>query len=184
VSIARQTGELLAALHTVPCHDLPLLALDWPTFALERASACVSFQRERHLAAAAVEKLPSLLDDGAPLVPDARRALLHADLHHEHVLLEAHGNDWRITGMIDFGDAVVGHPEYDLIAPVFFVAGDDHARLHALFEGAGFRCNEAASRRMMAWSAMHRFNALARFLPPEHGAEAIESLRARYWPVA
>jgi hypothetical protein len=47
----------------------------------------------------------------------------------------------------------------------------------------GFRCDERASRRLMAWSVMHRFNALSRYLPAPYGADALEHLRARYWPV-
>lgn len=29
---------------------------------------------------------------------------------------------------------------------------------------------------------MHRFNALSRYLPAPRGADALETLRARYWP--
>ncbi len=182
-SIGRQVGEALAALHEVPCADLELLTVDWQAFAAERAEACIAFQRTHGLAPAAVAALPEMLARGAPWVPDARRALLHADLHHEHALVEAHGDGWRLTGIIDFGDAVVGHPEYDMLTPAFFVAGADPACLGALFAGAGFSCDSTASHRLMAWSAMHRFNALARFLPADHGADALEDLRSRYWPV-
>lgn len=184
VAVAQQVGEALAALHEVPCADLPLLTPDWSAFAEERAEACGPFQRGRRLAPAAADALPDLLARGRPWVPDGRRALLHADLHHEHVLLEERGGAWRVTGLIDFGDVVVGHPEYDLITPAFFVAGANPQRLRALFAGAGFVCDLAASRRLMAWSAMHRFNALARFLPDDHGADAFETLRRAYWPVA
>lgn len=183
VAVAAQTGEVLAALHAVPCDGLAALTPDWNSFADERAAACVAFQRQYRLAEAAVAEIPAMLARAAPWVPDDRRALLHADLHHEHVLLTPRGDTWNVTGVIDFGDVVVGHPEYDLVTPVFFVARDDRDALRALFAGAGFRCDEAASRRMMAWSTMHRYNALARFLPADHGADALEALRARYWPV-
>ena len=39
------------------------------------------------------------------------------------------------------------------------------------------------SRVVMAWSVMHRFNALSRYLPAPRGADALERIRARYWPV-
>ena len=183
VSIAERAGETLAALHRVSCDGLAALTPDWDAFARERAEVCVAFQRKHKLGEDALAAIPAILDQGTPWVPDGRRGLLHADLHHEHVLLEARGDEWELTGVLDFGDTVVGHPEYDLITPAFFVARGQPGASRALFEAAGFRCDERASRRLMAWSVMHRYNALARFLDGAHDAAALESLRLRYWPV-
>lgn len=183
VSIARSAGETLAALHRVSCEGLDAMTPDWDAFARERAEVCVAFQRKYKLGEDALAAIPGVLERAAPLVPDGRRALLHADLHNEHVLLEARGGAWELTGMLDFGDTVVGHPEYDLITPAFFVARGQPEAQRALFEAAGFRCDETASRRLMAWSVMHRYNALARFLDGPHDAASLESLRQRYWPV-
>lgn len=183
VALGRAVGEVLAALHRVPCDDLPALAVDWNAFAQERAGACVDLQLRHGFEAHALASWPMLLAEAAPLVPDARRALLHADLHYEHVLLEQRGGAWTLTGVLDFGDAVRGHPEYDLITPVFLVVGAHREALRALFEAAGFRCDERTSRRMMAWSVMHRFNALTRYLPTPRSPDALTILRERYWPV-
>lgn len=183
VDLGRAVGETIAALHRVFCDDLPELAADWDAFARERAAACGAFQRRHGFEDEALAALPALLEDGAPLVPDGRRALLHADLHHEHVLLERRAGAWALSGVIDFGDAVVGHPEYELVTPVFLVVGPHPEALGALFDAAGFACDERASRRLMAWSAMHRFNALSRYLPAPRGPDALETLRRRYWPV-
>jgi hygromycin-B 7''-O-kinase len=183
VSIARAVGESLAALHRVPCDDLASLTVDWRAFAAERAAACVAFQRKHGLDEAAAAAIPALLDDAGPLVPDARRVLLHADLHHEHVLLERRGERWVYTGMIDFGDAVVAHPDYELVTPMFFVVAERREAQRAFFDAMGFRCDAQASKRLMAWSAMHRFNALARYVGGPHDASTLEALRGRFWPV-
>jgi hygromycin-B 7''-O-kinase len=183
IDLAAALGESLAALHRVPCDDLPTLTVDWDAFARERAAACAGFQKKYGFVDAALASLPQLLADATPLVPDTTRVLLHADLHHEHALLEHRHGAWALTGLIDFGDAAVGHPDYELVTPVFLVVGDHWEALRVFFDAMGFRCDERASRRLMAWSVMHRFNALSRYLPAPYGADALEHLRARYWPV-
>lgn len=183
VDLAEALGAALAALHRVPCDDLPTLTVDWEAFAQERVAACAAFQRKHGFEDEALAALPELLADAAPLVPDARRVLMHADLHHEHALLEQRSGAWALTGIIDFGDAAVGHPDYELVTPVFLVVKDHREALRAFFDAVGFRCDERASRRLMAWSVLHRFNALSRYLPAPRGADALERIRARYWPV-
>lgn len=183
VALAGDVGASLAALHRLPCDDLPTLTVDWPRFAEARVAACMDFQRRHGLGEAAVEAIPAVLAGGAPLVPDARRALLHADLHHEHVMLTQRDGTWTLSGLLDLGDAVVGHPDYELVTPAFFVVDASTGARAAFFDAVGFRCDERASRRLMAWSVLHRFNALSRYLTAPHDAQVFESLRARYWPV-
>ncbi len=183
VALAEAVGATLAALHATPFDLAPSLAAPWEPFVDARIEACAGFQRRHGLDAAAVEAVPAVVAAGAPLDVDGRRALLHADLHHEHVLLERRDGAWTLTGVLDLGDAVVGHPEYDLVTPAFFVVGPAREARAAFFDAAGLRCDERASRRMMAWSVLHRFNALARFVHAPHGAGVFEALRARYWPV-
>lgn len=180
--VSAQVGEALASLHAVSTEGLDVLACDWGEFTRSRVAAVQEFQRRTGLAEAAVARVPAALAEAEPLIPDARRAFLHGDLHHEHALVARDGDEWNLVGVIDFGDAVIGHPEYDLITPAFFVTQGDRDALLALFEGFEFVCDDRSSRRLAAWSALHQFNALARFLPKDHGADALDVLRERYWP--
>jgi hygromycin-B 7''-O-kinase len=182
--IAAQIGEALGSLHAVPTDGLAPLRIDWSAFALERTRLAGAFQARHGLSGPAVDGLPALFEQARPLVVDDRRALLHADLHHEHILLVQRDNRWNVHAIIDFGDAVVGHPEYELITPVFLAVGPHHDALLAFFSALGFRCDEQSATRLTAWSAMHRFNALSRFLPTLHGADALSLIRDLYWPRA
>jgi hygromycin-B 7''-O-kinase len=180
--VSAQVGEALASLHGVSTRGLDALRCDWREFARARIAAVQGFQRRTGLHESAVERIAAVLEEAAPLIVDDRRALLHGDLHHEHALVERDGDRWNLVGVIDFGDAVIGHPEYDLVTPAFFVAGPDRGALLAMFDAMGFVCDERSSRRLAAWSALHQYNALARFLPANHRADALDELRARYWP--
>lgn len=180
--VSAQVGEALASLHHISTRGLDVLACDWDEFTRARVAAAPDFQRRTGLAASAVERVDSALKEGAPLVPDDRRALVHGDLHHEHALVARDGDQWNLVAIIDFGDAMIAHPEYDLVTPAFFVAGPNRAALFALFDAMGFVCDERGSRRLTAWSTLHQYNALARFLPADHGADALDVVRERYWP--
>lgn len=183
VRVSAQVGEALASLHAVSTRGLEPLARDWVAFARDRSSKALEFQRRTGLHEAAVARIPAWLDAAEPLVPDDRRALVHGDLHHEHAIVAREDDQWNLVAILDFGDAVIAHPEYDLVTPAFFVAGPHDEPLRALFSALSFDCDERASRRLTAWSALHSFNALARFLPAEHDADALEQIRQRYWPV-
>jgi aminoglycoside phosphotransferase (APT) family kinase protein len=77
------------------------------------------------------EAIEAVLATSAP-VPPARRVLIHGDLGAEHVLVDAD----RITGVIDWGDAVIGDPALDLgrlmrdLGPV--AGGGERARFYAV----------------------------------------------------
>jgi len=55
------------------------------------------------------EKVPSLLS------PNTEH-LIHADLTGDHILGEYSNSTWKTYGVIDFGDAIIGSLEYELIA--------------------------------------------------------------------
>ncbi|MDP3278683.1 MAG: aminoglycoside phosphotransferase family protein [Deltaproteobacteria bacterium] len=182
--VSAQVGEALASLHNVSTSGLDALACDWAEFARARIASVQGFQRRTGLHESAVERIRAVLEEAAPLIVDERRALIHGDLHHEHALVERDGDRWNLVGVLDFGDAMIGHPEYDLVTPAFFVARTDRGALEAMFDAIGFVCDERSSRRLVAWSALHQYNALARFLPADHGADALDVIRTRYWPTA
>lgn len=103
-------GRFLRALHQAEIEvDLPVdpnRRADMP-FRVERARACLAD-------AAALwpggERVAEILADAAGLRPSSASALLHGDLHHRHVLVDA----GRLTAVIDWGDACLGDPSIDL----------------------------------------------------------------------
>lgn len=103
-------GRFLRALHQAEIEvDLPVdpnRRADMP-FRVERARACLAD-------AAALwpggERVAEILADAAGLPPSSASALLHGDLHHRHVLVDA----GRLTAVIDWGDACLGDPSIDL----------------------------------------------------------------------
>ena len=114
--IAAQTGSFLSVLHTLPIKEAALKTL--PIRRQKRESWCrlrseVLDKGAAYLAAAHRKKIGDIftfiLDeidfDHLP------KALIHGDFSADHILFDE--ADKRISGVIDFGDLMIGDPAYD-----------------------------------------------------------------------
>lgn len=71
--------------------------------------------------------------------------------------------DWHISGLIDFGDAMLGLPEYDLLGPGVFLIQGDKQLLREFLMAYGYLPNEMTnllSHQLMALMLLHRYNNL------------------------
>src|SRR5262245_57488933 len=101
-AILRAIGALLAEIHALPAP--PTLDADWASFVTREAATCVKRHAAGGAAPAWLEAIPARI---AGLPSPERVAPLHADVHGDHVLLD---DELHVTGLLDFGDAMVGDP--------------------------------------------------------------------------
>jgi len=167
LSLAGWLGQFCRALDSVPLPPTGYLGSSW-----DRFRAFISERREEvilrrsepqrlapHLQAQLADWLPpveTLLHMARPPV------LLHGDLHDHHVFGTEEGRTFRPTGMIDFTDALVGDPYYEL-GPLFIHTFRADPQLLAAWllernlppAGAlGF------PRRALAYTILHEFDPL------------------------
>lgn len=181
-SILRGVGELIARMHELPAPAT--LALDWPRFVDKLFAGCA----ERHKGggansvwtAAIPERLAGVV---AELAAPARLVPMHADVHTEHVLVD---DSLKVTGLLDFGDALVGDPAYELVTPVtFFVRGRSDL-LAALLEGYGEAPTPELRRRCTAYQLLHQFSDLKRdalLMEPPREPATLDATLAALWPL-
>jgi hygromycin-B 7''-O-kinase len=163
LDLADQIGGVLSDLHALPAASAAAIAIDWPRFLEEQARTAAS----RHAAKGAPEAWTRDIDAYlAPLVEPLSQAAqvpLSADITDDNVLVEERCGRIVLSGLIDFGDALVGDALYDFVSPVTFFGGGSPDILSALLAGYGY---ESAPRdlrqRMRAYSLLHRFADLAR----------------------
>jgi len=125
---ARDLGALLARMHTLPVEGWGLLedrrgplrgtASDAASGLVSRWANLWPYDGSTLLAHPIVRLRPTLLEPLSRLreqltryVEIDARAVCHSDLHADNILCDAEG---RLTGTIDFGDAFVGYPAWDL----------------------------------------------------------------------
>jgi hygromycin-B 7''-O-kinase len=157
---AARLGELVAALHATPVTPDP----GWDAYVAE--SRRQAPERER------------AITDTAAFLADVRwthapHVLLHTELLGEHVLVDDDG----VTGVIDLADGRVGHPLYEVAAPVQFLFKGEPGLLTAFFDAWGRERPDAET--LLAWSLSHRFGRMARVLEqPVPACQAADVFRS------
>ncbi len=163
--VAEHLGVAMAALHGLPAAPLADLGEPWPEFRREQRARCLAREREKQLDPQLEMQLAAWLTRSDALSdPEFTPALLHTEIGPHHLLVSGD----RLTGLIDFGEAMVGDPDYD-IAPVgLFVTRGDASAFGAFARAYGR--DDATLRdpdyraRLLRHALMHRFGTLAWYL--------------------
>jgi hygromycin-B 7''-O-kinase len=184
--VAAGLGRLMAALHRYPTGELQALRVDWPVFLSQQIETCLGRQAAAGATLSWLDQMAAFLADLPPLYEQGfAPVLLHADLSPEHLLCEHTPAGWQICGVIDFGDAMLGHPGYEFVAPGFLLHGSRSLR-RAMLLAYGFSpadLDESLSHRLMAYTLLHRFALLPEWLelvgkPPPAD---LDELQVRLW---
>jgi hygromycin-B 7''-O-kinase len=159
--IAARCGAFMAWLHSTPTPGLEALATDWPAFVENQVQSCGNALRQSDLDKRLVDSALEFLDDLPSLLElDFQPVLLCADVTDEHVLVSKRDGRWKLTGYIDFGDAMLGHPYYEFVAPGCCITRGSPRLQRAMLLGYGFtedQLDEQLSEKLMAYTLIHRF---------------------------
>ena len=149
MSIADQLGEAVATMHTLTPPD----EVDGRRL-LRRLRATASARlTEFGLPAHLVEQVPDYLD-GAP----RPTTLVHADITADHVFHD----ERTVTGIIDWGDAIVADPFYDLVPLTFDCLDADQELLDAFLRGYGWVIGPDFARNMVRAICEFQFDVITR----------------------
>ena len=150
-AVAEVLGHALATLWATSVEGLaeaPLRLADRPT----QVEAAVRRQLGFGLDPAHRDELRALAR-ATPL--DADLVVTHADLHGDQVLLGRGPRGWQVTGLLDFGDAVLAPRHYDLVSPFCALLGPDLRLRETLVDAAGLEVDADWADRMLALTLLH-----------------------------
>jgi hygromycin-B 7''-O-kinase len=150
--------------------------------------------RARHLRLGLPQKywqgLDEMIRDAATLIPmDSSPVILTGEHIPENFLLSREGEDWRLSGLFDFGDVLTGWGEYDLLGPSAFMTAGMPRRVRSLFGGFGYSPEDVTPtvrRRLMALLLLHRASDPIRHICIEGWQEKagdLSELAELLWPV-
>ena len=183
--IVRTLGAALAALHALPVpRDVPpVVAIDWPAFVATQTATAGERQRALGLPEPLCAALPDAIG-GAALDPHTIGVLVQADMNSNNLLLAGA----EASGWSDFGDAMIGDPLYDLVTPGVFVCKGERVLVDALLDGYGLppaRRDAVLRRRLFAWTALHRFAHLGKYLrwAGRPNPATLEEAELALWPI-
>ncbi|MEU9961503.1 aminoglycoside phosphotransferase family protein [Streptomyces sp. NPDC050982] len=173
--IVTEAGETLAALHAL--NPAPLASSigpsDWGLFVDAQRVNAVEQQREAGLSDTWLEQIPWFLSS-VPLIPPARRVLLHTEFMRQHLTVDPDG--WRLTGLFDFEPAMIGDPAYDFVGVGLFISCGDRRLLKRFYEAYG--CPPIDPHTLMAYTLLHVYSNLPGYMsmlpePPEPTLDAL-----------
>jgi hygromycin-B 7''-O-kinase len=161
-----QIGETIAQVQHVPVGELSGIEPRWAEFIPRQIEACRARHERLGLPRKYLDGLDDLLRDAAGLIPlDAPPVILTGEYIPENFLLSRETGDWRLSGLIDFGDVFTGWGEYDLLGPSSFMTAGMPRRVRSLLRGFGYGeadMTPALTRRLMTLALLHRFSDLNR----------------------
>ncbi|MFH1342482.1 MAG: aminoglycoside 3'-phosphotransferase/choline kinase family protein [Pseudomonadota bacterium] len=160
--VLAQIGETIAQVQRVPVGDLARIEPGWDRFMAQQIAGCRARHERLGLPQKFLAGLDDLLVDAEALTAlEAPPVILTGEYIPENFLLSCDGGDWRLSGLIDFGDVMTGRAEYDLLGPSAFMTSGMPRRARSLFRGFGYsgaECDFTLKRRLMALLLLHRFS--------------------------
>ncbi len=188
--ILRTIGGLMAGIHAIPITGLEPITPDWPAFIEQQRASVVARHDAPSTPRGWVADLRDRVDSIVPeLAQPNRRVAMTADITHEAVLVAEVGGRLEVTGVVDFGDALVGDPAYDFVSPATFLVRGRRELLTALFDGYGILAEDqtdALRRRLMGYSLLHRFSTIGRdagLVIPRRDLATLDKALEAIWPM-
>ncbi len=107
------------------------------------------------------------------------RVVVHGDLESDHILLIRTNDEWRVSSVIDFGDARVGVRDYEWMPLWLGLFDRDVDEMRAFVESYDrtFLADKTFPRRVMGWTLLHDFgtDAIAELLDRTNTPTPIET---------
>ncbi len=151
----------MSALHSTRTQGLEAISVDWPAFVKNQIKEAVDQLLQADLGDEWTRPVVGFLENLPPLFePDFQPVLLNADVTDEHVLVSRREGGWEMTGFIDFGDSMLGHPHYEFAAPGCCITRSSPDLQRAMLLAYGYsmdQLDEALSEKLMGYTLIHIF---------------------------
>jgi hygromycin-B 7''-O-kinase len=158
--VLAEIGQTIAEVQRVPVGDLSRIEPRWDRFIAKQIEGSRARHARQGLPPKFLDGLDDILREAATLIPlDAPPVILTGEYIPENFLLSSEGGNWRLSGLIDFGDVMTGWGEYDLLGPSAFMTAGMPRRVQSLFSGFGYSKADidfTMKRRLMTLMLLHR----------------------------
>ena len=185
-SLLHNLGRLMKEVQAVDASQLTITP-DWDMFIALQLSGFKERHQKRGMPEWFMNNVDEFVNENLYLLPpELNPVLLTGEYTPFNILVDMQGN---ITGMIDFGDAMTGYHEYDLLGPVMFLVSGDKELFKALLNGYGYTHNEIndqLQKRLMVLQVLHRysdFNAQLRIANWKSRADNLKVLMELIFPI-
>lgn len=186
--IVGELGDLIREVHALPTQELEEMGCHWEQFITQQIQECVGHHRSKGLSNALLKQLPAYLEStDNSLITIEKPALLLGEYTPMNLLVKQAQGGWHIDGLIDFGDAMLGLPEYDLLGPGAFLVQGDKVLLRQFLTSYGYTSDTMTpvlSHQLMALMLLHQYsnlNVQVRIKDWQNKVHNLEDLESLVW---
>ena len=171
--IMHQLGQFMRDLHRQPL--VSGLPKDWDSYLAERiAELDEHHQLEEPWREWAHRKV-------ADVVQHRRESVtLNCDLTDDHVLIRKKRGRWQLSGVIDFGDSMIGPGLFEFSVPLLCFCSGEQSSAKVLVESYGLKLTPDLAEDILAYCLVHEYISLTE-ITKNMKATAPESLAEAMW---
>jgi len=179
--IMSELGSLIREVHSLPTHGLEDIDCHWEEFINKQINQCVERHRSLQLPEPLLQQIPYYLASIKELLFDIKKpVILTGEYTPMNFLVKQVAGVWHIAGLIDFGDAMLGLPEYDLLGPGAFLIQGDKLLLKEFLTSYGYlpgSMTTQLSHQLTALMLLHRYSNLNIQIRIENWQNKVHSLK-------
>ena len=133
--LVQRTGEFCRTLHKYPVNEQSSLNVDWQQYQESLLSNCIARHRRVNLPERLIDQILPFLNNANDYFDDNSTMLIHMDLHPWNLMVEPTKQGYRLSGVLDFGDAIIGRSKLlELATPIIFLCQGDARLVNALLD--------------------------------------------------
>ena len=130
-----QTGQVLRELRAISFDEHIAIKVDWPSYIEELISGCVARHQRKMMPIELLNQVMPYIAATTDFVPSEELRFIHMDIHPWNLMATYEDGCWKIDGLLDFGDAIVGRSDrFELLTPMIFMAQGKPALIKALID--------------------------------------------------
>lgn len=162
--IIRELGSLIHEVHSLPTEGLEAIDCHWEEFINKQLNQCIARHQATGLPKKLLQQIPNYLDSIKDILPMIKKpVILTGEYTPMNFLVKQEQGVWHIHGLIDFGDSMLGLPEYDLLGPGAFLIQGDKILLKEFLSSYSYSPDEMTntlSHKLTALMLLHRYSRL------------------------
>ena len=190
LKIAGHLGFVVRNLHQIDCTSHAFCITPQRSYydliEQQRPGLTERYQRSRSLPEHLIDQIDGYLLPSEALTSAYSPVLLHGDITGDHIMLRQVQGRGSINGLIDFGDACIGDPEYELVALHLdaFHCNDEMLTAYLHVYGVPELPRQLWQHKMMSLTLLHRFHIVqsaVQYMPELVSVRTLEEVANRLW---